>query len=116
MSEQINSGQIEERETPASGLLLSVEPLQASAQLNASDDNADTGGSGGKDVSDDAGADTDGSDKSGADTDLTDALGADTDGSDAADSDGSDTLTADSDGSDATTSEFVTAEADGVRK
>lgn len=99
MSEQINSGQMEEREEmAASGLLLSVEPLQASAQLNASDDNADTGGSGTKDTSDDAGADADGSDTSGADTDLTDALGADTDGSDAADSDGSDS--SDSDGSD----------------
>jgi cobalamin biosynthesis protein CobT len=100
MSEQINSGQIEERETPGSGLLLSVEPLQASAQLNASDDNADTGGSGVKDTSDDAGADTDGSDTSGTDTDLTDALGADTDGSDAADTDGSDSDSSDSDGSD----------------
>ncbi|HEX8129862.1 MAG TPA: hypothetical protein VF527_12230 [Pyrinomonadaceae bacterium] len=100
MSEQINSGQIEENETTGSGLLLSVEPLQASAQLNASDDNADTGGSGEKDTSDDAGTDTDGSDTSGADTDLTDALGVDTDGSDAADSDGSDSGSTDSDGSD----------------
>jgi len=98
MSEQINSEQTKERETPASGLLLSVEPLQASAQLNASDDNADTGGSGDVDTSDDAGTDTDGSDTSGADTDLTDSLGADTDGSDAADADGSDS--SDSDGSD----------------
>jgi hypothetical protein len=101
MSEQINSGQTKESEqTPDSGLLLSVEPLQASAQLNASDGNADTGGSGEKDTSDDAGADTDGSDASGADTDLTDALGADTDGSDAADSDGSDSDSSDSDSSD----------------
>ena len=100
MSEQINSGQIEEREEmPASGLLLSVEPLQASAQLNASDDNADTGGSGEKDTSDDAGADADGSDTGGTDTDLTDALGADTDGSDAADTDGSDSDSSDSDAS-----------------
>lgn len=103
MSEQINSGQIEERETPASGLLLSVEPLQASAQLNASDDNADTGGSGGKDISDDAGTDADGSDTSGTDTDLTDSLGADTDGSDAADTDGSDA--SDTDGSDSDSSD-----------
>jgi hypothetical protein len=99
MSEQINSEQTTERETPDSGLLLSVEPLQASAQLSASDDNADTGGSGEKDTSDDAGTDTDGSDTSGADTDLTDALGADTDGSDA----------------DATGSKFVTAESDTPR-
>jgi hypothetical protein len=101
MSEQINSGQIDERvDAPASGLLLSVEPLQASAHLNASDDNADTGGSGEKDTSDDAGTDADGSDTSGADTDLTDSLGADTDGSDAADSDGSDSDSSDSDSSD----------------
>jgi hypothetical protein len=100
MSEQINSEQTAERETPASGLLLSVEPLQASAQLNASDDNADTGGSGVKDTSDDAGADTDSTGVGGGDTDLTDALGADTDGSDAADTDGSDSDSSDSDGSD----------------
>jgi hypothetical protein len=98
MSEQINSGQAKESEqTPDSGLLLSVEPLHASAQLNASDDNADTGGSGEKDTSDDAGADADGSDTSGADTDLTDALGADTDGSD---TDSSDSDSSDSDSSD----------------
>jgi len=104
MSEQINSGQSEEHvETPASGLLLSVEPLQASAQLNASDDNADTGGSGERDTSDDAGTDADGSDTSGTDTDLTDALGADTDSSDtdSSDSDSSDSDSSDSDGSDA---------------
>ncbi len=103
MSEQINSEQIQERETPASGLLLSVEPLQASAQLSASDDNADMGGSGEKDTSDDAGADADGSDStgvSGGDTDLTDALGADTDNSDAADTDSSDADGSDSDSSD----------------
>jgi hypothetical protein len=101
MSEQINSGQTNESEqTPGSGLLLSVEPLQASAQLNASDDNADTGGSGVKDTSDDASIDADGSDTSGTDTDLTDALGADTDGSDAADTDGSDSDSSDSDSSD----------------
>ena len=91
MSEHINSGQIEESEMPISGLLLSVEPLQAAggAQLNASDDNADTGGAGEKDTSDDTSADADSSDDSGttkgADTDLTDALGADTDGSDDSD-------------------------------
>jgi hypothetical protein len=101
MSEQINSGQTQESEqTPGSGLLLSVEPLQASAQLNASDDNADTGGSGVKDTSDDASMDTDGSDTTaGTDTDLTDSLGADTDGSDAADTDGSDSDSSDSDAS-----------------
>jgi hypothetical protein len=125
MSEQINSGQTEERDaaaaaaaaavTPASGLLLSVEPLQASAQLSASDDNADAGGSGEKDTSDDAGGDTDSSDAGGADTDLTDSLGADTDSSDAADADGSDdsgpTITIDG-AADPTGSKFVTAEAD----
>ncbi len=94
MSEQINSGQVEESEISTSGLLLSVEPLQAGAQLDASDGKADTGGAGEKDTSDDTSADADGSDESGtkgADTDLTDALGADSDGSDdTADADGSD--------------------------
>jgi hypothetical protein len=94
MSEQINSGQVDEQATPeASGLLLSVEPLQASAQLSASDDSGILG-----DKSDDAGSqtgddasDADGSDTSGADTDLTDTLGTDTDGSDgSADADGTD--------------------------
>jgi hypothetical protein len=99
MSEQINSGQVDEQATPdASGLLLSVEPLQASAQLNASDgilsdtnkDGGDTSDDAGSDTGDDA-SDTDSSDTSGADTDLTDTLGADTDGSDAAaDADGTD--------------------------
>jgi hypothetical protein len=89
MSEQINSGQAEEQEVSTSGLLLSVEPLAASATINASDGNADTGGSGEKDTSDDSGADTDSSDSEGADTDLTDALGADG-GSDTSDSDSSD--------------------------
>lgn len=100
MSEQINSGQGEEQATPeASGLLLSVEPLQASAGLNASDGSGilgdtnkdtDTSDDAGSDTGDDA-SDADGSDTSGADTDLTDTLGADTDGSDgAADADGTD--------------------------
>lgn len=91
MSEQINSGQVEGTETSASGLLLSVEPLQASAQLDASDGNADTGGPGEKDTSDESGTDVDSSDESGADTDLTDALGAEKDTSDdTADADSSD--------------------------
>jgi hypothetical protein len=106
MSEQINSGQVDEPGTPeASGLLLSVEPLQASAGLSATDgsdthqdgsDSAshDGGTDGGSDSSDADGSDTkgtDGSDSTGADTDLTDALGADTDGSDgSADADGTD--------------------------
>ena len=88
MSEQINSGQVEESETSTSGLLLSVEPLQAAARLNASDGNADTGGAGEKDTADDASADADSSDESGAkgaDTDLTDTLGSDADGSDDSD-------------------------------
>jgi len=89
MPEQINSGQLGEQETSTSGLLLSVEPLHESGQLNASD-TADT------DASDDTTADADGSDEKGADTDLTDALGndagSDADSSDAnADTDSSDT-------------------------
>lgn len=91
MSEQINAGQIEERETSTSGLLLSVEPLQGMGKLYATD-SADAGADE-KDTSDDTSADTDGSDESdadgsdtkGADTDLTDALGADTDGTDDSD-------------------------------
>jgi hypothetical protein len=102
MSEQINSGQVEEQQEQQSGLLLSVEPLQQQGgmKLSAGDDNADTGGSGVKDTGDDAGSDdagggdssdADGSDTKGADTDLTDTLGADTDGSDgSSDTDGSD--------------------------
>ena len=83
MSEQINSGRVTESEISPSGLLLSVEPLGASEQLDASDGNADTGGAGEKDTSDDT--------TQGTDTDLTDSLGADTDGSDdTADADGSD--------------------------
>ena len=98
MSEQINAGHMEERETPASGLLLSVEPLQASAQLDAagSDGNADTGGAGEKDTSDDATSDADTSDGSGADTDMTDALGAGTDNSDSDSSDSDASITIDS--------------------
>lgn len=100
MSEQINSGRVEEQQEQQSGLLLSVEPLQPEGgmKLSAGDDNADTGGSGVKDTGDDAGgghdgggddsSDADGSDTSGADTDLTDSLGADTDGSDASGRDG----------------------------
>ena len=97
MSEQINSGQVEEQQEQQSGLLLSVEPLQQQGgmKLSAGDDNADTGGSGVKDTGDDAGggdsSDADGSDTKGSDTDLTDTLGAGTDGSDdASDTDGSD--------------------------
>jgi len=84
MSEQINSGRVTESEISTSGLLLSVEPLGASAQLDASDGNADTGGAGEKDTSDDT--------TQGTDTDLTDSLGADADGGsdDTGDTDSSD--------------------------
>ncbi|MGI9105499.1 MAG: hypothetical protein ACR2G4_04535 [Pyrinomonadaceae bacterium] len=87
MPEQMNSGQTEKQETPASGLLLSVEPLHGGAQLHAIG-TADT------DASDDTATDADKSDESdakGADTDLTDTLGVDADSSDDnADTDSSD--------------------------
>ena len=93
MSEQINSGQAEQPETPeTSGLLLSVEPLeQRGMKLSAGDDSSDTSNDGGSDTGDDT-SDTDSSDSTGddtgtsTDTDLTDALG----GDDSSDSDGSD--------------------------
>jgi hypothetical protein len=90
MSEQVNPGQAEEQETPSSGLLLSVEPLQGSGRLSASPadtvdtdtDMTDTGDaesdSDGTDTSD-----TDGTDDAGGDmTDGTDTLGDATDGTD----------------------------------
>lgn len=88
MSEQVNPVPAEERES-SSGLLLSVEPLEKSHKLYATDTTDD-----GAD-SDVTGADTDATDKS--DTDGTDS--SDTDGTDAADSDGTDSGS-DSDGSD----------------
>jgi hypothetical protein len=94
MSEQINSGQVEEQKTPeASGLLLSVDPLEPrSLKLSAGDDSGiDKSTDGGADTGDES-SDSDGSDSS--DTDLTDSIsdGSDTgDGSgDSSDSDGSD--------------------------
>lgn len=96
MSEQINSGQVEQPETPeTSGLLLSVEPLeQRSMKLSAGDDSSDTSNDGGSDTSDDS-SDADSSDTSGddtgtsTDTDLTDALGGSDDSSDSDSSDDS---------------------------
>lgn len=93
MSEQVNPVPAEETES-SSGLLLSVEPLENSHKLYATDtvdDGAD---------SDVTGADTDTTDKSDSDgtdspdTDGTDA-GSDSDGTDTTDSDGSDTVDAD---------------------
>jgi hypothetical protein len=89
MSEQVNPVPAEERES-SSGLLLSVEPLEKSATLHATD-TVD----GGADA-DVTGADTDTTD--GSDADGTDLLsdsdgtdgGGDSDGTDASDADGSD--------------------------
>ncbi|MBA3804311.1 MAG: hypothetical protein H0X14_01170 [Acidobacteria bacterium] len=96
MPEQDNSARVEEKETTASGLLLSVEPLAGSEKLHAqAGDKTDTD----TDMTDkgDA-ADADGSDESDADgTDMTD--GDTTDG--AKDADSSDSVSTDSDGSDA---------------
>lgn len=90
MSEQVNPVPAEEREA-SSGLLLSVESLEKSSKLYATD-TADAGAD-----SDVTGADTDTTDKS--DTDGTDM--SDADGTDAVDSDGTD-AGGDSDGSDVT--------------
>ncbi len=78
MSEQVNPVPAEEQE--ASGLLLSVEPLNEGAKLSATD-------------TVDGGADA------GGDTDSTDS--GDADGTDAGDADGTDT-TSDADGTDVT--------------
>jgi hypothetical protein len=94
MSEQVNPVPAEENES-SSGLLLSVEPLEKSTKLYATD-TVDGGAD-----SDVTGADTDATDKS--DTDGTD--GGDSDGTDESDADGTDN--GDSDGSD-------TVDADGT--
>ncbi len=84
MSEQINPAPAEERETPASGLLLGVEPLIGGASYKASaTDDTDS-----SDTSDSGIGDTDGTDTS--DSDGTDAGGGDTDSTDASDADGTD--------------------------
>ena len=91
MSDQINPAPAEENETPASGLLLSVEPLspQGGASYRAmAGDGTDTD-TDAQDTSDAGGEDSDGSDAS--DADGTDAEESDADGTDAADADGTDT-------------------------
>jgi hypothetical protein len=85
MSDQMNPEQVERNE--ASGLLLSVEPMDGATTLRATDDT-------------DAGAD-------GGDTDTTDSLGGDSDGTDASDADGTDGGGDDSDATDG-------GEADGI--
>ena len=92
MSEQINSGQVDEQKTAeASGLLLSVEPLeQRSMKLSAGDDSSDTSNDGGSDTGDDSSSDAGDDTGTSTDTDLTDALGGDDSGDDSSDSDGSD--------------------------
>ena len=102
MSEQTNLGRPEERE--GSGLLLSVEPLRAGAELNAdadSDKSDALGGDESADGTDLIGDRADGTDEAG-DSDGSDLLGGDSDASDAkgGDSDGTDLLGGDSDSSD----------------
>src|SRR4051812_45439135 len=114
MSEQVNPVPAEERES-SSGLLLSVEPLEKSAKLYATDtvdggadgdvtgsdtdltDSGDSDGtdSGGSLIGDSDGSDSDATGASDADgSDVTDkvkgALGMDSDGSDSVDADGTD--------------------------
>ena len=89
MSEQINAAPAEERETPASGLLLSVEPLEGDASYRASAADTKDTDTDSQDTSDAGGADSDGSDS--ADADGSDGEESDADGSDAADADGTDT-------------------------
>ncbi len=104
MPEQINNEQIEKREATSSGLLLSVEPLEASASegaREAGDHDTDTsrdstdGGESDTDSGDDSDSD-DGDDSDGSDSDATDADDSDESGDadgtdDASDADGTDT-------------------------
>lgn len=94
MAEQLNPASAEEMETPASGLLLSVDPIGNDINYKAS-----------------AADETDESDADGTDGDGTDATdgdsggASDTDGTDESDSDGTDNgdgtdVSADSDGTD----------------
>src|SRR5437763_15954750 len=96
MSEEIRSGQVEEQTAQGSGLLLSVDPLQASPPLSAKEgDNVDSD-TDGTDKTGDAG-DSDGTDTSDSDgTDTSDTDGTDGDGTDGTDGDGTDGTDGDS--------------------
>ncbi|HYE65718.1 MAG TPA: hypothetical protein VD966_09045 [Pyrinomonadaceae bacterium] len=90
MSEQINPRQAEEQETPASGLLLSVEPLQGGETYNAQQADRVDADTDMQDTSDEAvdadgtdESDTDGTDDEGMDADAVDDEGMDADGTDA---------------------------------
>jgi len=102
MSEQIKAEQVEN--TEASGLLLSVEPLEKPVALHATDDTDAGADRGDSDASDSLGGDSDGSDAS--DADGTD--GGDSDGTDGGEADGMDIIGDNADGTDAT------ADADGT--
>src|ERR1044072_4235391 len=97
MADNLQPDAGEQREESSSGLLLSVDPLQATNnyKLAGDDDGSDKGGLLGDDASDSDGSD---SDLLGGDDDGSDA--SDADGTDKGDSDGSDLLGGDSDGSD----------------
>ena len=100
MADNVQPDAGEQREESSSGLLLSVDPLQATNnyKLAGDDDGSDKGGLLGDDASDSDGSD---SDLLGGDDDGSDA--SDSDGTDAGDSDGSDAggIAADSDSTDA---------------
>ncbi|HEY0543948.1 MAG TPA: hypothetical protein VGC91_01025 [Pyrinomonadaceae bacterium] len=104
MSEQIKTEQVEN--TEASGLLLSVEPLEKAVTLHATDDTDAGADSGDSDTSDSVGGDSDGSDTS--DADGTDGGGGDSDATDGGDADGTDIIGDNADGTDAA------ADADGT--
>ncbi|HEV2704369.1 MAG TPA: hypothetical protein VGV59_00510 [Pyrinomonadaceae bacterium] len=94
MSEQINPPRRDEQETPASGLLLGVEPLaQSGVSYHASAGDGTDTDTDGSDTSDGSLTDTDSSDSL-VDTDASDSDASDTDGSD------SDSDSADADGTD----------------
>jgi hypothetical protein len=97
MSEQTNPAYADDMEAPASGLLISVEPLQGVPQYKAAaPGDTDTDGTDTADGTD--GSDTDGTDDAGSDSDGVDA--ADADGTDD-DIDADETDETDADGTDA---------------
>jgi len=103
MSKQVDPRYAEEKEMPASGLLLSVEPIHGGGQYSAKPaDNVDAGAD--KRDSSREEADTDGTDTSDVDgTDESDADGtddSDADGTDDSEADGTDQEDTDTDGTD----------------
>ena len=98
MADNVQPDAGEEREAPASGLLLSVDPLQGATghRLAGEDSDSDNkGGLLGDDASDSDGSDALGGDSDASDADASDATGkgedSDADGTDVSDADGTDT-------------------------